>query len=54
MTEKRYSYFKSLITGLFVISDEKNRETFNGIDDEYNCNRIVRLLNTNILKRCVE
>lgn len=45
-TEKRYAYFKSPITGLFVISDGKNRETFSGIDDEYNCNRIVRLLNT--------
>ena len=45
MTEKRYSYFKSEITGLFVISDEIHRETFSGMEDEYNCSRIVRKLN---------
>lgn len=45
MTEKRYSYFKSPITGLYVICDGKLRETFSGIDDEYNCSRIVRKLN---------
>ena len=45
MTEKRYSYFKSELTGLYVISDEKHRETFSGMDNEYNCSRIVRKLN---------
>lgn len=45
MTEKRYSYSKSEFTGLYVISDEKHRETFSGMDNEYNCNRIVRILN---------
>ena len=43
---KRYSYFKSELTDLFVISDELHKETFSGIDDEYNCSRIVRKLNT--------
>ena len=43
---KRYSYFKSELTGLFVISDELHKETFSGMDDEYNCSRIVRKLNT--------
>lgn len=45
MTEKRYSYFKSEFTGLYVISDEKHKETFSGIDEEYNCSRVVRKLN---------
>lgn len=45
MTEKRYSYFKSQLTGLYVICDGKHKETFSGIDDEYNCSRIVRKLN---------
>ena len=45
MTEKRYSYFKSQLTGLYVICDGKHKETFNGMDDEYNCSRIVRKLN---------
>ena len=43
---KRYSYFKSELTDLFVISDELHKETFSGMDDEYNCMRIVRKLNT--------
>ena len=43
---KRYSYFKSELTDLFVISDELHKETFSGVDDEYNCSRIVRKLNT--------
>lgn len=43
---KRYSYFKSELTDLFVIIDELHKETFSGIDDEYNCSRIVRKLNT--------
>ena len=43
---KRYSYFKSELTDLFVIIDELHKETFSGIDDEYNCIRIVRKLNT--------
>lgn len=43
---KRYSYFKSELTDLFVISDELHKETFSGMDDEYNCSRIVRKLNT--------
>lgn len=43
---KRYTYHKSEITGLFVISDEKHRETFSGMEEEYNCMRIVRKLNT--------
>ena len=43
---KRYSYSKSELTDLFVISDELYKETFSGVDDEYNCNRIVRKLNT--------
>ena len=43
---KRYSYFKSELTDLFVISDEVHKETFSGMDDEYNCSRIVRKLNT--------
>ena len=43
---KRYSYFKSELTNLFVISDELHKETFSGMDDEYNCSRIVRKLNT--------
>ena len=43
---KRYSYSKSELTDLFVISDELHKETFSGMDDEYNCSRIVRKLNT--------
>ena len=43
---KRYSYSKSELTDLFVIIDELHKETFSGIDDEYNCSRIVRKLNT--------
>ena len=43
---KRYSYSKSELTDLFVISDELHKETFSGIDDKYNCSRIVRKLNT--------
>lgn len=43
---KRYSYFKSELTDLFVIIDGLHKETFSGIDDEYNCSRIVRKLNT--------
>lgn len=43
--DKRYSYFKSEITGLFCISDELHRETFCGMDNEYNCRRIVNILN---------
>ena len=43
---KKYSYFKSELTDLFVINDELHKETFAGIDDEYNCSRIVRKLNT--------
>ena len=43
---KKYSYFKSELTDLFVINDELHKETFSGIDDEYNCSRIVRKLNT--------
>lgn len=43
---KKYSYFKSELTDLFVISDELHKETFSGMDDEYNCMRIVRKLNT--------
>ena len=43
---KKYSYFKSELTDLFVISDGLHKETFSGIDDEYNCSRIVRKLNT--------
>ena len=43
---KRYSYFKSELTDLFVISDELHKETFSVVDDEYNCSRIVRKLNT--------
>ena len=43
---KRYSYFKSELTDMFVISDELHKETFSGMDDEYNCSRIVRKLNT--------
>ena len=43
---KRYSYSKSELTDLFVISDELYKETFSGMDDEYNCSRIVRKLNT--------
>ena len=43
---KRYSYSKSEPTDLFVIIDELHKETFSGIDDEYNCSRIVRKLNT--------
>ena len=43
---KRYSYFKSELTDMFVISDELHKETFSGMDDEYNCMRIVRKLNT--------
>ena len=29
-----------------MISDELHKETFSGMDDEYNCSRIVRKLNT--------
>ncbi len=43
---KRYSYFKSELTNLFVISDELHKETFSGMDSEYDCSRIVRKLNT--------
>lgn len=43
---KRYSYFKSKLTDSFVIIDEIHKETLPGIDDEYNCIRIVRKLNT--------
>ena len=43
---KGYSYFKSELTDLFVIIDELHKETFPGIDDEYDCIRIVRKLNT--------
>ena len=43
---KKYSYFKSELTDLFVISDGLHKETFSGMDDEYNCSRIVRKLNT--------
>ena len=46
MIKKRYTYYKSEITGLFVISDELHRETFSGMEEEYNCMRIVRKLNT--------
>lgn len=42
----RYSYFKSELSDLFVISDETHKETFPGMDNEYNCSRIVRKLNT--------
>ena len=45
MTNKRYSRFKSEITGLFCITDENNKETFCGMDNEYNCMRIVNILN---------
>ena len=45
MTEKRYSRFKSEITGLFCIADENHKETFCGMDNEYNCMRIVNILN---------
>lgn len=41
----RYSYFKSELSDLFVISDEIHKETFPGMDNEYNCSRIVRKLN---------
>ena len=63
MTEKRFTYYKSEITGLYVITDEKHKETFSGMENKYNCNRIVRLLNTQEeriqeleqeLKRCRE
>ena len=43
--EKQYSYYKSELTGLFVITDEKHREVFSGIDNEHNCNKIVNRLN---------
>ena len=45
MTNKRYSRFKSEITGLFCIADENHKETFCGMDNEYNCMRIVNILN---------
>ena len=45
MTNKRYSMFKSEITGLFCIADENHKETFCGMDNEYNCMRIINILN---------
>lgn len=45
MTNKRYSKFQSEITGLFCIADENHKETFGGMDNEYNCMRIVNILN---------
>ena len=45
MTNKRYSKFQSEITGLFCIADENHKETFCGMDNEYNCMRIVNILN---------
>ena len=42
---ERYSYFQSEMTGLFVINDKKRNAIFSGIDEEYNCKKIVNLLN---------
>lgn len=45
MTGNNYGYFKSDLTGLYVIHDKKGKKTFSGIADEYTCKRIVNLLN---------
>lgn len=41
----RYAYFKSEITGLYVINDKKRKHTFSGFKGENNCKRIVNVLN---------
>ena len=42
---ERYAYFKSEITGLYVINDKKRKHTFSGFKGEKNCKRIVNVLN---------
>ena len=45
MTEKRFKMFQSELTGLWIIHDENKGCTFSGINDKWNCKRIVNVLN---------
>lgn len=54
--DKRYDYFKSEITDLYVIIDTFNKKTFSGMANEYNCKKIVDELNNqrNIINKLKE
>ena len=43
--KNRFGMYQSELTELWIITDAKKKVTFSGIDDKYNCQRIVDLLN---------
>ena len=42
---ERFGMYQSELTELWIITDAKRKVTFSGINDKYNCQRIVDLLN---------
>lgn len=48
MTEKRFTVFKSKLTGLFVVNDNTHRFHFEGVESASTIMKLVGLLNNYI------